>query len=181
MKTPAMRPSVAMLLVLGIALLVILLTGCATTSQPATVPANFVVVRHAEKADDGSRDPPLAAAGSARARRLAAALHDDALVAVYATPYQRTQQTAAAIASDRGLAVITYPANQSAAELAAQLRSRHDRGTVVVVGHSNTAPAIAAALCHCDATPLGDNDYGRMYRIRIEAAGSAVLQESSLP
>ena len=91
------------------------------------------------------------------------------------------QQTAAAIAGDLGLAVISYPANQPAVELAAQLRSRHDSGTVLVVGHSNTAPAIAAALCGCDATPLGDDDYGRLYRIRIGDDGRAVLQESILP
>ena len=172
-----MRLSVSVLLFL----LVILLDGCATASRPATLPVTFVVVRHAEKADDGSRDPPLAVAGTERGRRLAAELHDEAVAAVYATPFQRTQQTAAVIAGDHGLAVISYPANQPAAELAVQLRSRHDSGTVLVVGHSNTAPAIAAALCGCAATPLDDNDYGRMYRIRIGSDGSAALQESILP
>ena len=177
MKSHGLSPAVSTLPIL----LPILLAGCATPTSPATLPATFVVVRHAEKVDDGSRDPPLAVAGNARAQRLAAALRDAAVVAVYATPYQRTRQTAAAIAGDRGLAVVTYPANQSATELAAQLRRRHDSGTVLVVGHSNTAPEIAAALCRCMATRLGENDYNRMYRIRIGTDGSAVLQESTLP
>jgi phosphohistidine phosphatase SixA len=188
MKASAVRPSRPMLPILPeilmtmsmAVLIAILLTGCATPSQPATSPATFVVVRHAEKVDD-SRDPPLAPAGAVRAQRLAAALHDEAVVAVYATPYQRTQQTAAAIAGDHRLAVVAYPANQPADALAAQLRSSHPSGTVLVVGHSNTAPGIAAALCRCAATPLGDNDYSRMYRIHIAADGSAVLQESILP
>lgn len=171
-----MRLSVPMLLVL----LVILLTGCATASQPATSPATFVVVRHAEKVDD-SRDPPLVPAGVARAQRLAAALHDEAVVAVYATPYQRTQQTAAPVAGDHQVAVIIYPADQPAAGLATQLRSRHGTGTVLVVGHSNTVPGIAAALCGCEATPLSDNEYRRVYRISIGDDGSGVLQESILP
>ena len=134
-----------------------------------------LVVRHAEKADDGSRDPPLDAVGMARAQRLATALHAEPVVAVYATGYRRTQQTAAATAADHALAVTAYAADQAASAFAAQLRSQHPSGTVVVVGHSNTAPGIAAALCDCTATPLGDTDYGRVYRIRVDADGHRVL------
>ena len=197
MKASAMRPSVPgspirrvgrlagalsviSSMISSVILSVIPLAGCATASQPASSPATFVVVRHAEKVDD-SRDPPLAPAGTARAQRLAVAMHDEAVVAVYATPFLRTQQTAAAIATDHRLAIIPYPVDQSATALAAQLRSRHDTGTVLVVGHSNTAPGIAAALCSCDATPLDDSQYGRVYRIRIGADGRGVLQESILP
>lgn len=167
--------------------LLLLLAGCAgmPTGMPSTsahatgTTASFVVVRHAEKADDGTRDPSLSAAGVARARRLAVALHAEPVIAVYATPYQRTQQTAVATAGDHRLAVTAYAANQPAAELAAQLRNRHATGTVLVVGHSNTAPAIASALCGCATTPLGDHDYGRVYRIDI-GAGGAVLEETIL-
>ena len=173
MKPSTMRPIVLALL--------ISLAGCATSPHPATSPASFVVVRHAEKADDGSRDPPLAAAGAARAQRLAAALHGEPVVAVYATAYRRTQQTVAATADRHGVAVTTYDASQSAADFAAQLRRRHATGTVLVAGHSNTAPGIAAALCGCNATPLGDDDYGRMYRIHIGSDDRGVLRESILP
>lgn len=156
-----------------------LLGGCATSVRSAPA-ASFVVVRHAEKADDGSRDPPLAASGATRAQRLAAALEAEPVAAVYATAYRRTQQTAAATADQHGVAVTTYDARQPAVEFAAQLRRRHATGTVLVVGHSNTAPQIAAALCGCDATPLGDSDYGRVYRIRIDPDGGGVLQESTM-
>ncbi len=159
--------------------LTVLLTGCATSLRPAS--ASFVVVRHAEKADDGSRDPPLAASGAARAQRLAAALQAEPVVAVYATPYRRTQQTAVATADAHGVAVTTYDARQPAAEFAAQLRRRHATGTVLVAGHGNTAPDIAAALCGCATSPLGDSDYGRVYRIRVGPDGGGVLQESTLP
>src|SRR5687768_7362031 len=148
MKDDALRSPASMqpsgLAVLS-GLLVILLAGCATPSQPATSTVTFVVVRHAEKVGDGSRDPPLTVAGIARARGLAAALHDEPVAAIYATPYLRTRQTAAPTATDHRLAVIPYPADQPAAVLAAQLRSRHNTGTVLVVGHSNTVPGIVAA------------------------------------
>lgn len=150
--------------------------GAPATSAPAT----FVVVRHAEKVADGSRDPPLSAAGVAGARRLATALHAEPVIAVYATPYRRTRQTAGMTAADHGLAVTAYAANQPAGALATQLRGRHASGTVLVVGHSNTAPAIASALCGCAATPLDDDDYGRVYRIATGADGRAVLEETIL-
>ena len=164
-----------------LALCTLVLAGCATTSLPAQAPATFVVVRHAEKADDGTRDPPLAAAGAARAQRLATALRGEPVVAVYATAYRRTQQTVAATADRHGVVVTTYDASQPASAFAALLRGQHATGTVLVAGHSNTAPEIAAALCGCDATPLGDSDYGRVYRIRIGPDGRGVLEESALP
>ena len=160
------------------------LLGCATPPwqpQALATGTTFLVVRHAEKADDGSRDPPLDAVGMARAQRLATALHAEPVVAVYATGYRRTQQTAAATAADHALAVTAYAADLAAPEFAARLRSQHPSGTVVVVGHSNTAPGIAAALCDCTATPLGDADYGRVYRIHVDAEGHPVLRESILP
>ena len=53
MNTSAMRLSRPLLPIL----MTILLASCATASQPAMSPATFVVVRHAEKIGDGSRDP----------------------------------------------------------------------------------------------------------------------------
>jgi broad specificity phosphatase PhoE len=161
-------------------LLALVACGCATARPAAEVPATFVVLRHAEKTADGSRDPPLNAAGEAWAQRMAAALRDAPVVAVYATGYRRTRDTAAPTAARHGLAVTTYDANEDAATFAARLRAQHAQGMVLVVGHGNTVPAIAAALCGCAARPLGEQDYGRVYRIRITASGGR-LEESVLP
>lgn len=146
--------------------LLLLITGCShIASEPAAL-ATFVVVRHAEKAIDDPRDPSLAPAGQARAERLADSLRNEPLAAVYATAYRRTQQTATPSARTHALAVTTYDAKQPAAEFAQQLRRAHHAGTVLVVGHSNTAPAIAAALCQCEIAPMGDNDYDRRLIVR---------------
>ncbi len=158
-----------------------LLSACASQPQTEPAAASFLVVRHAEKGSDDPRDPALSATGTARAQRLAATLADVPLVAVYATAYRRTQQTARPSAEAHGLAVTTYDANASAADVAAQLRARHRQGAVLVVGHSNTVPAIAAALCGCTTTPLGDGDYGRVYRIDMAAGERARRLESTLP
>jgi broad specificity phosphatase PhoE len=157
------------------ALLAALLAGCAT--PPATpTGVSFVVVRHAEKAGDG-KDPPLSTAGQARAIALADALRDAPLRAAYATAYQRTQATAAPAARAHALEVTTYDANRPAGEFAAQLRRDHREGSVLVVGHSNTVPALAAALCACDVAPMGDAEFDRRLVITVDARGDATLRE----
>ena len=161
----------------AIALLLALVTGgCATrTQQPTGV--TFVVVRHAEKADDGSKEPPLTEAGLARAQALGNALRDAPLRAVYATAYRRTQQTAAPSARMRALPVVTYDAKLAASDFVAQLRRDHAAGTVLVVGHSNTAPGIAAALCQCTVPAMDDDEYDRWISIHVDGKGSATLKE----
>lgn len=158
------------------------LIGCASLPEP-TAGATFLLVRHAEKADNGNKDPALSPAGQARAQRLGTALRDADLRAIYATRYRRSQQTALAVATALrpGLPVLAYDADQPATDFAAQLRRDHTAGTVLVVGHSNTVPAIAAALCGCVASQLGDGDYGRVYRVEFDAHGRSVLTESLQP
>jgi len=98
-------------------------------------------------------------------------------VAAYATALRRAQQTAAPSAAAHGLAVTTYDAGTAATTLAERLRTAHARGTVLVVGHSNTVPAIAAALCGCTVAPMDDAQYGRRLTVHVDAAGRATLDE----
>ncbi|HEY1141705.1 MAG TPA: phosphoglycerate mutase family protein [Lysobacter sp.] len=158
-------------------LLIFLLSACATRAQqPAGV--TFIVVRHAEKVDDGSKDPPLSEAGLARAQAVAAALRDAPVRGVYATAYQRTQQTAAPASHAHSLPVVTYDAKLAAIDFATQLRREHATGAVLVVGHSNTVPDIAAALCECTVSPMEDTEYDRWTSIQVDAGGNATLRET---
>lgn len=152
-----------------IALLVLLtlatLTSCRSVPDPSQG-ATFILVRHAENAADDTRDPTLAPEGLRRAERLAWSLQRRPVVAVYATPYRRTQATAAPLAMDHGLSTTTYDPAEPAAALAARLRGAHAVGTVVVVGHSNTIPALASALCGCSIGPIAESEYGRRITLR---------------
>lgn len=157
-----------------------LLTACA--SAPHATPAadasmTFVIVRHAEKVPDGSKDPPLTDAGHARAQALALAqrLSSVPVIAVYTTPFQRTRQTATPTAQEHGLPLIEYDAKLPASEFATQLKQRHAGQTVLVVGHSNTVPDITVALCSCDVAPMSEAEYDRLMTVRIDAAGRAAL------
>lgn len=152
-----------------------LLGSCATQSRQPLASVTFIVVRHAEKVLDDSRDPPLTKAGKARAEALAASLDDEPLHAVYATAFQRTQQTAAPTARSHALPVITYDAKQPAAQFVAQIKRTHRTGTVLVVGHSNTVPGIAVALCDCEVPPMEETEYHRRMTIRIAPDGTVRL------
>lgn len=147
-----------------------LLAAGATAPPDASTGATFVIVRHAEKATDDPRDPTLTPAGQARAERLARMLARPPLTAVYATAYRRTRATAAPAARLHGLPVTAYDAAQPPADIAARLRARHADGTVLVVGHSNTAPGLAAALCECEVESMPESEYGRYYRLTTPAS-----------
>lgn len=154
------------------------LAGCAgAPPQPRPeAGARYIVVRHAEKAGGDSRDPELTPAGRERAQRLAARLRGEPLRAVYVTAYRRTQQTGEPSARGHGLAPIVYDAKRPAAEFAAQLRRERADGATLVVGHSNTAPDIAAALCACAVEPMPETEYDRRMIVDIDAHGRATLR-----
>lgn len=162
-------------------LLTVLLPACANLSTTPSPPLTFVIVRHAEKAQDDPRDPMLTDAGRSRAAALASALADAPITAVYATQYHRSRQTAAPTARAHGLPIIAYDAGQSANILAARLRQSHRAGQVLVVAHSNTAPAIAAALCGCEVAPIDENEYDRRMTVRLVGNGAATLTSESVP
>ena len=128
-----------------------------------------IVVRHAERADDGaspgtsmtaSPDPELSAAGKARAQKLAAMLGDAGITAIYTTEYKRTKDTAAPLAAKTGVTAEVVLARDAVA-LIAKIKS-HKTGAVLVVGHSNTVPAVVKALGGSAAT-MADDEYDSMY------------------
>lgn len=160
----------------------LLLAPLQAAAQPPDTSTTYTVVRHAEKATEAgadgvfdAKDPPLSATGQTRAAALARALHNSRLYAVYATPFKRTQNTGLPTATDHGLQLSSYAPNLAAAEFAAQLTAAAQPGAVLIVAHSNTAPEIAAALCHCQVPSLGESDFGDRFDVRVEKDGTARL------
>jgi broad specificity phosphatase PhoE len=128
---------------------------------------SVILVRHAERADmaaGGSpsmaADPELSAEGRARAERLASLLRTSEIRAIFVTQYRRTQQTAAPLAAALRLTPTVIPADDQSA-LLAQVRAV--KGHVLIVGHSNTVPAVTAALSSTPAVPIADDDFGNLW------------------
>jgi phosphohistidine phosphatase SixA len=121
----------------------------ATAPTPAardTTVTTVIVVRHAEKDTDwAGSDPPLSEAGRARAAALAHALADAHVDAIYATHFVRARATAEPLAALTRDSIEVVDQDHPDA-LAARIWNR-DRGrTVLIVGHSDTVPAIVRSL-----------------------------------
>lgn len=103
-----------------------------------------ILTRHAERAQSAENDPPLSADGRRRAQLLASMLATTGVSAIYATEFRRTQETAQPLADLMHLVVRHIDADKTPV-LVDAIRKRQS-GVVVAVGHSNTVPAIIAAL-----------------------------------
>lgn len=130
-----------------------------------TGPSMVVLVRHGEKALEPAGDPPLSPDGQERAKALNDALvgmHPDAIIV---TATRRTAETAAVVAAKYGVTpqVIALTGG-GAAHIAAVVDAvKKARGTVLVVGHSNTVPAIVKALGGPAFADLCDASYASMF------------------
>jgi phosphohistidine phosphatase SixA len=111
-------------------------------APPAKAPLIVYLVRHAEKAKAGGRDPQLSEKGKTRATELARVLGHVPLDAIYSTNTTRTRTTAEPVAKAKGLKVRSYRPGQLGAHLASGKGGR----CVLVVGHSNTTPSLVRRL-----------------------------------
>lgn len=150
-------------------------------AEPGAPPAMVILVRHAEKAKDGGDDPALSSAGAERAKALAAALADSGVTAIVTTQLRRTGDTAAPLAAARQLTpeVVRIEKGEAipayAAAVAAAVR-RHPGGVVLVVGHSNTVPAVIAALGGPKLPDLADAEYSNLFVLVPGAAGAQLTR-----
>ena len=141
-----------------IALLALLLVPAAASAQ-----ATFVV-RHAERADAGmpagtSTDPDLSEAGQARAAVLASMLRDARITRIYVTEFKRTRQTAQPLATLLKIEPIVIPAADTPALVQALNAAA---GSALVVGHSNTLPAIVKGLGAGETFQVGEAEYDNL-------------------
>ncbi len=98
------------------------------------------ILRHAEKAVDGSKDPSLSDIGKNRAAALAKALSKTRVDHIYSTPYKRTRETVGVLSVQSGVSIENYnPVDMDQIRL---LLSNGKGKTLVFVGHSNTVPML---------------------------------------
>lgn len=133
-------------------LLVAVIAGCLQSAQAQEKKiTTFILVRHAEKVADGSKDPELSEVGKARAQRLADLLHKQEIAAIYSTNYKRTMNTVTPLAEKLGLKIQSYEPFKE--EAIVNMLEAHKGKTIVVVGHSNNVPWTANLL-------LGTKQFG---------------------
>ncbi|MDJ0847988.1 MAG: phosphoglycerate mutase family protein [Myxococcota bacterium] len=142
------------------------------------------LVRHAEKAEEPRRDPGLTSAGRERAAALAAVLVDTRLSGIVTSQFKRTRATAAPVVRASGLDPVTIPYRPGDFEahgraVAAAVRERFNGGIVLVVGHSDTVPAIVRALGGPEIERLCEpTEYASLFMLVVDGGGSASLARS---
>jgi broad specificity phosphatase PhoE len=151
-----------------LALVLVLASGLHGRAQEA-----IYVVRHAERADQ-SADSALSVKGISRAERLRDLLRDAGVTRIFTSELQRTIATAAPLAAARHLTAQAVPA-ADAETLAARVAAAGPHDRVLVVGHSNTVPALLRAL-HVDASiAIADDDYDNLFIVVPQKEGRPVL------
>ena len=118
----------------------------------------MLLVRHADREPGMDQ---LSTAGIEGAQRLANVLADAGVTAIYQTQYERTQQTAAPLAASIGLTPIQLDAGDSDA-VARDIRKHRLGQSVLVVGHSNTVPAVVKALGGAVISDFAEDDFGNL-------------------
>ncbi|NRB49057.1 MAG: histidine phosphatase family protein [Saprospiraceae bacterium] len=162
--------------------LVLILCCLGSTFTPALAQdtdllTTVIFVRHAEKADDGTRNPPLNIYGQERAARLAQLFHLSGLAGIYSTPFHRTQQTVDPLAKALGLEVMEYPPLKL--EALDQLVKDQKGKTILIVGHSNTVPAMVNHLLGEEKLEqLSENEYDKIFMVQITDNQTQLLQLS---
>ena len=143
-----------------IPLIILLLISCTCL---ATDNYSIYLVRHAEKLSN-TDNPSLTSCGHKRATMLAKMLSKTDITAVYSTSYQRTMQTAQPLASLIDSPIKIY--NPKHLDQFSVLLRKMNENTLVV-GHSNTTPALVEQLTNQKVSPITEQDYQYLYQIQF--------------
>ena len=163
------------------AALVFALAPAAHARRPQGAPTIVILVRHGEKEKKPADDPPLTPAGRARAERLADIGEQAGVEVVFTSDVRRTRDTAAPLAARRGLTPnvrgftrATVDAHVQA--LAKEILDSHRGKTVLVVGHSDTAPRVAGLLSGKTISNLKeDTEFDALFVVIIPESGAPTL------
>jgi len=147
----------------------------------AQMPAGFsntttiYLVRHAEK--ETGRDPVLTTTGMQRAQDLYNVLKKKGISRIYATPYKRTQMTGDSLSQKLHIDTAIYAADTTGADLLKKIISNNDAGkTILVIGHSNTVPALIRHLgvSDFDIKELPETTFDSLFLVTYKKGKPAV-------
>jgi 2,3-bisphosphoglycerate-dependent phosphoglycerate mutase len=142
--------------------------------EKATDLTTIIFVRHAEKVEDGSKNPSLTKAGVVRSVQLAYLLRADSIAAVFSTDYERTLMTAKPTANFHEQPIQKYLPS-SKVELFDNILAKYKGQTVLVTGHSNTTPKMVNYLCGTDLPSIEHHIYNNLYVVTFSEIGQGKL------
>lgn len=139
-------------------------------------PTQFYFIRHAEKdgSDPKDRNPKLTRAGYERAAKWAKILREVEFDLIFSSNYNRTLNTAKAVADSQQKDVEIYDPRQLNDPAFQKLTQGK---TVLVVGHSNTNPAFVNSLLGEEKyVDVDEKEYGSLFIVTVSPAGEKTSQ-----
>jgi D-alanyl-D-alanine carboxypeptidase len=132
-------------------------------------------VRHAEKADDGTRNPGLTEEGMARAEKLAKLMGSKNIHAVYSSPYKRTILTGEPLAKQIEKELMTY--NPMDATSIFEIIAKNEGKSLLIVGHSNTVPAMLNLLGrNQEYEIIPEEEYASLFKVEYNADATKITE-----
>lgn len=153
----------------------LLITAFWLASSSVWAQTTIYLVRHAEKSKKNPRDPDLTKAGKDRAQALKKLLKKEKFAAVYSTKTKRTMQTGQPVADANKLTIENYDYRDM--KFLSKLFDKHPGKNVLLVGHSNTIPALLNHLIEEDRyKDLDEKMYDNLVKVRVGIRGQLTIK-----
>ena len=138
-------------------------------------PKVYFLIRHAEK-DTTSEELNLSEAGTERSYKLADMFRQTRLDAVYTTLFSRSIQTVDSLTQMKAMPFQPY-LNQNMKERFTEMLNRPEEGRVLIVGHSNTVPAIVNFLAEKEIynRTFEDDEYDNFIVLMRNKSGASIV------
>lgn len=144
-----------------------------------TAPTTVILVRHAEAQANAGNDPALSEAGNARAAALRESLAGASIKAVITTQFQRTIKTgeplAVAAKAEHVPVQVVGGLDAHVQGVVQMVHAKYAGSTVVIVGHSNTIPALVKAFSGIDSGEIAHDSHDNMYIVSTNKPGAGTL------
>ncbi len=143
--------------------------------RPSLKNHNFYIVRHAEK-DTGS-NPAISKKGMIRAGDLYRELKDKKIDVIFISQYRRTGMTADSLRIYKNIDTVYYTADTTGESLFKKINSFGKAKNILIIGHSNTLPAIIrkAGVKNFMLKQIPDDEYDNLFIVK-QKNGRAVLK-----
>lgn len=138
--------------------------------------ATLIFVRHTERADDGTNDPPISQQGIDRAVNLYYVLRDNGykVSAVYSTDWLRTRMTGQPTADSLGLTIELYD-QEDPEEFVNGMIKRHKGESAVIVGHFDSTPFFINLIVGKEQI-TEPTEYGELFIVKTSEIGVAEVE-----
>ncbi|MFT4642301.1 MAG: 2,3-bisphosphoglycerate-dependent phosphoglycerate mutase [Candidatus Azotimanducaceae bacterium] len=132
----------------------------------------YYLIRHAEKENDGTKNPHLSKKGLERVEKLKTFFANKKINAVYSTDYWRTKETAIPIAEINSLSIELY--NPDSLKIDSLIKKDKHKN-VLIVGHSNTTPFLVNEILNESKYQVISEDvYNEIFIVKVNRKGEVI-------